>query len=50
MYGSCAVVGSSGILLHHERGAEIDKHDMAGGSLRTSTPSTLNRHTSVWAP
>ena len=28
VYRSCAVVGSSGILLHHERGAEIDAHDV----------------------
>lgn len=28
VYGSCAVVGSSGIMLHHELGAEIDSHDV----------------------
>jgi hypothetical protein len=28
VYHTCAIVGSSGILLKYHRGEEIDKHDM----------------------
>ena len=28
VYGRCAVVGSSGILLYHDHGGEIDAHDV----------------------
>lgn len=34
VYQSCAVVGSSGILLHYTHGPEIDKHEMVGPLLR----------------